>query len=81
MGQTLTLPDELYARLDTAARRRGVSIEELLRAWQAADDVTEAELSRRRAAVARLDALRTELATRYGEMPDSTDLVRADRAR
>lgn len=86
MSQTLTIPDDLYARLENTARRR-VTIEGLLRTWQSNDqdeqDIGDegAEMSRRRAAVARMDATRAELAARYGEMPDSTDLIREDRAR
>jgi hypothetical protein len=83
MSQTLTVPDDLYARLDAAARRRGLSIEDLLRTWQAEHDAgaMSDELRYRRVAVARLENLRSELASRVGEMPDSTDLIRADRTR
>ncbi len=82
MAQTLTIPDDLYIDLDEAARRRGMSIEELLRMWQAADPAgsPDAEI-RRRAAFARVAALGDELSDRYGAMPDSTDLIREDRAR
>lgn len=86
MSQTLTIPDDLYARLESTARRRGVTIEELLSAWPINDqdrdnsDVSE-ELRRRRVAVARIDATRAEFAARYGEMPDSTAMIREDRAR
>lgn len=84
MSQMLTIPDDLYARLEESARRRGVTIEELLSSWPIDDqggDVEDAELRRRRDAVARIDATRAALAARYGEMPDSTDLIREDRAR
>lgn len=84
MSQMLTIPDDLYARLEESARRRGVTIEELLSSWPIDDqggDVEDAELRRRRDAVARIDTTRAALAARYGEMPDSTDLIREDRAR
>ena len=76
MSQTLTIPDELYASLDEAARARGMSIAELLRAWQAYDQAAAS-----REALARVAALGEELSARYGLMPDSTDLIREDRAR
>ncbi len=77
------IPNDLYARLDTVARRRGVSIEELLRSWQLDDerdsaDVGAEDLLRRRAAFDRIAALGEELFARYGEMPDSTELIRED---
>lgn len=87
MSQTLTISDDLYARLETTARQQGVTIEELLRAWPINDQVDQggddasAELHRRREAVARMDATRAALAARYGEMPDSVPLIREDRAR
>ena len=84
MSQTLTIPDDLYARLEESARRRGMTIEEMLSAWPIGGQdsgIEDAELRRRREAVARIDATRAALAARYGEMPDSTDLIREDRAR
>lgn len=38
-------------------------------------------LSQRREAVGRIDALREQLFAKYGEMPDSVELLREDRAR
>jgi len=39
MGQTLAISDELHARLEAAARRRGLeSVEQLLEAWQANEE-------------------------------------------
>ena len=74
MSQTLILPDDVYARLNTAARMRGLTIEQLLQAWPPADQAAAGD------ALARATALGDELSARYGAMPDSTDLVRADRA-
>ena len=78
MSKILTISDDLYARLETAARQRGLpKVEDLLEAWQA----SEAERSQRAQAVERIDALRTRLFATYGEMPDSVELIREDRAR
>lgn len=78
MSRTLTLPDKLYERLESLARSRGLgSIEELLEQWQS----DAQELEQRRETVQRIDALREELFARYGEMPDSTPLIREDRDR
>ncbi len=39
MSQTLTISDHLLARLEAAARRRGLSsVEQLLEAWQAGEE-------------------------------------------
>lgn len=82
MSRTLTISDELYARLDARARQQRVSIEDLLSSLQGqGEDDVAMELRRRRAAVARIEATRAELAARYGEMPDSVELIREDRAR
>jgi 5'-deoxynucleotidase YfbR-like HD superfamily hydrolase len=78
MSKVLTVSDELYAQLETAARQRGLSkVEELLEAWQA----NEEEQSQRARTVERIDALRTRLYATYGEMPDSVELIGQDRTR
>jgi hypothetical protein len=78
MGQTLTISDALYARLEVSARAHGLSdIEQLLEVWQARED----ELRQRQRAVAQIDALRERLFTTYGEFPDSTKFIREDRGR
>lgn len=82
MSQTLTISDTLYARMEAAARIRGLSnieelIEQLIEMWQARTD----ELRRRQEVVRRIDALREHLFATYGEMTDSVELIRADRAR
>ena len=78
MGKTLVISDELFEKLEAAARRRGLaSVEQLLEKWQA----SEVELYRRREAVRRIDAVREKLRETYGEMPDSTPLIREDRER
>jgi predicted CopG family antitoxin len=77
MSRTLTVSDELYARLEKEAQLRGLSIERLLEEWER----TEANLLQRKDVVREIDVLREQLFSRYGEMPDSTDLVREDRAR
>jgi hypothetical protein len=78
MGRALTISDALYDRLETIARSHGLeTIEQLLEYWQASDE----RLRRRDADVQRIDALRERLAEIHGQMPDSTDLIREDRAR
>jgi hypothetical protein len=78
MSHTLTISDTLYARLEHAARERGFqSIEQLLEAWQAVD----AERQQRQQIVQQIDQVREQMFTTYGEMPDSVEFLREDRAR
>lgn len=78
MSRSLTVSEELYARLETAARERGLpGIEQLLEMWQA----NERQQIGRNDAVRRIDELRGKLQATYGEMPDSTVEIRSDRAR
>jgi hypothetical protein len=59
------------------AQMRGLSIERLIEEWER----NEANLLRRKDIVREIDGLREHLFSKYGEMPDSADLVREDRAR
>lgn len=78
MSQTLTISDSLFARLSAAAQQGGFhDIAHLLESWQTDDAV---RLSRQQV-VDEIDRLRQRLEARYGEMPDSVDLVSQDRAR
>ncbi|MDT5061868.1 MAG: hypothetical protein QOH63_2327 [Acidobacteriota bacterium] len=78
MSRTLTISDDLYARLEAEANARGLnSVERLLEEWRR----TEADLNQRQAVVLKIDGLRGRLFAKYGEMPDSVELVREDRAR
>jgi hypothetical protein len=78
MSRTLTISDELYARLAAEARERGLTgVEELLEQWQ----TTESSLLPRKEVVRGIDYLRNRLLAKYGEMPDSVELLRQDRAR
>jgi hypothetical protein len=78
MSRTMTLSDELYERLEAEARRRGLAtVEEFLERLQ----IREGSLARREEVVREIDRLREALFIRYGEMPDSVDLLRDDRAR
>jgi hypothetical protein len=78
MSRTITISDELYARLEAEARLRGLdSVEGLLEDWQA----LEAEAAHRQEVVREIDTLRERLAAKYGEMPDSVEMLRQDRAR
>jgi predicted CopG family antitoxin len=77
MSKTLTISDELYTRLEREAQARGLSIERLIEEWER----NEAAALRREEAVRGIDDLRRRLFAAYGEMPDSTEIVREDRAR
>ena len=77
MSRRLTISDELYARLQKEARVRGLSIERLIEEWER----NEANLLHRKDVVRGIDTLREHLFSKYGEMPDSSDLIREDRAR
>jgi predicted CopG family antitoxin len=77
MSRTLTISDELYARLEKEAQMRGLSIERLIEEWER----NEANLLQRKDTVREIDSLREQLFSKYGEMPDSSDLIREDRAR
>ncbi|CAN5164186.1 MAG: hypothetical protein ACR2GW_12645 [Pyrinomonadaceae bacterium] len=76
MSRTITISDELYARLEAEARARGLnSIEHLLEE----QGQNKSDLTQRRNLVKRIDDLRERLFIKYGEMPDSAELLRADR--
>lgn len=78
MSRTLTISDELYERLESEARSRGLkSVEELLDRLQS----DQSDISLRKEVVREIDHLRERLFARYGEMPDSVELLREDRAR
>jgi hypothetical protein len=78
MSRTLTISDEAYERLEAEARSRGLTtVEELLDGLQ----IPQADLARRERVVREIDHLREGLFARYGQMPDSVDLLREDRAR
>ena len=72
------IADELYERLEAEARARGLeSVEQMLE--ELGRDGTD--LAQLRETVSRIDDLRERLFAQYGEMPDSVELVREDRAR
>jgi hypothetical protein len=78
MSQILTISDTLYTHLEQAAHERGfTSIEQLLEMWQAFD----IERQQRSHIVQRIDQVRERMFTTYGEMRDSVDILREDRAR
>ena len=78
MSRTLTISDELYSRLQEEARARGFSsVEQLLEQWSA----SQAEAPLRKEVVRKIDLLRDQLFAKYGQMPDSMDLLRQDRFR
>jgi hypothetical protein len=77
MSRTITISDELYARLEAEARARGLNIERLLEEREGG----AADLNKRQRAVEQIDDLRERLFIKYGEMPDSVELLNADRKR
>jgi hypothetical protein len=78
LSQILRVSDELYSRLERVAHKRGLeNIEQLLEEWGGLED----EQGQRASAVNYIPQLRTSLIERYGQMPDSTPLVREDRER
>ena len=82
MSRTITVSDELYALLEEAARKRGLNrVEEFLEKLEVEPGLSAEELRRRRETVEWTDALRARMFEKYGEMPDSADLLREDRER
>ncbi len=78
MSRTITISDELYAKLEAEAQMRGLSsVEQLLEQLQA----PETKSLRRKEVVREIDDLRNRLFAKYGQMPDSVELLREDRAR
>ncbi len=75
--QPLMVSQALYERLSSESQLRGLSIEQLLEEWERRDS----EIKQRQEAGKRIDALRERIFAQYGEMPDSTKLLREDRAR
>jgi hypothetical protein len=75
--QTLVISEDLLNRLAAEARLRGLSIEQLIENWER----KESELRRREEAVRRIDEIYEDMAAKYGELPDSAELVREDRER
>jgi hypothetical protein len=77
MGQVLAISETLYARIEALAEMQGLSVEQLLEKWERQEN----ELLQRRQTVLDIDQLRERLYAKYGEMPDSTELLRFDRER
>jgi hypothetical protein len=78
MTRTLVISDKLYAWLETTAQKRHLNtIEELLEVWKADED----NIRERVEIVKQIDTLRERLFAKYGETPDSTELIQEDRTR
>ena len=78
MSRTITISDELYARLEAEAHTRGMnSIERLLEEREQ----DKPDIAHRKNIVKKIASLRERLFAKYGEMPDSIELLRADRNR
>lgn len=77
MTRNLQIEDLLFERLAREARAQGLtSVEQLL-----AKILEPPSDDNRHAAVEQIRNLRSRLRTQYGEMSDSTELIRQDRAR
>jgi plasmid stability protein len=70
------LEDWVVESYRARAKEGGRSLEEELRQF-----LTEAARERRRRFIAELDELNTKLRNKYGELPDSTPLIREERDR
>lgn len=78
MSQMLMLSDDLYNELAAMTRQHGLkNIEQLIQLWKSC----EADLSHRQEIVREIESVRQQLFDKYGESPDSTDLIRDDRMR
>lgn len=77
MNRTLTIPAELYERLDAEARSEGLKgVEALL------SRISSSFADRkRREVVSDIHRLRHRLEAKYGKLPDSTESIREDRER
>lgn len=86
MSRTVTLPDNVYERLEVAARDHGLdSVEQLLERWPLVradqSSLSAAELRRRQEVVDEIDAIQAEALAACGMMPDCVELIREDRER
>jgi len=81
MSQTLTISADLYNRLHLGAQHLGVSVEQLIERLFEEWEHLDSELKRRDEAVGRIVSFRERMREKYGEMPDSAELIRADRER
>ena len=78
MNHTLTISETLYLKLQQVTQWYNLTnIEQLIEVWLAAEE----EKRQRQETVRQIDALRQTLFQRYGQMPDSTVLLQADRSR
>ncbi len=78
MSRTITISDELYARLEAEARACGMnSVERLLEEREQ----HKPDYAQRKSVVKRINDSRAHLFAKYGEMPDSVELLRTDRNR
>jgi hypothetical protein len=75
MSQTITISDDLYARLDQSARDRGLdSIQNLIEVWQ----IAEEERERPRDAVQLIDAIYQRMFEAHSEKAEGAHWIRQD---
>ena len=78
MDHTFTISETLYLKLQHYLQLYNLNnIEQLLEVWL----IAEEEKRLRQETVRQIDTLRQTLFQRYGQMPDSTQLLRTDRSR
>ena len=78
MGVAVSVPEQLHARLQHSARKRGCAeVAELLEHWQTREEQSDdSEVILRE-----VDAIHNELAASGRVFSDSVDLIREDRER
>jgi len=76
MSVTLTISEKTYEKLKSIASSKGFEdVGKFLDEWE------EIEAANRREVVGDIRAFRKKMEEKYGEMPDSTELIREDRMR
>jgi hypothetical protein len=81
MNQMLAISEDLYSRLQTGAQLRGLSIEQLIEQVVDEWERKDSELRRRAQVVDEINEIYEEMRAKYGQMPDSVELIREDRER
>ncbi|MCI0523858.1 MAG: hypothetical protein L0Y75_01215 [Acidobacteria bacterium] len=81
MNQMLAISEDLYSRLQTGAQLHGLSVEQLIEQLFEEWEQKDAELKRREEAVDRVNEIYERMRAKYGQMPDSVELIREDRER
>ena len=76
MSKEIKISDNLFNRLEEITKLRGYNnIEDLIEVWER----NESELLHRQETVNEINKIREQILLKYGEMSDSTNLIREDR--